>query len=123
MKVKNTEYGNTKEILMYAHDQYTGRAVMVSSAGITADADTGKKVVKAGTIVSGVEAMTPVVEDNTATAEGVLLHDVDVTYGDAPGTVVIRGVINLSKIPTAPTAEALTAPGLKGVIFATGGTV
>lgn len=123
MKVITTEYGNTREILMYAHDQFTGRAVMVSSTGITADADTGKIIVPAGTIVSGVEAMTPVVADNTATAEGVLLHDVDVTHGDAMGTVIIRGVINLTKIPEAPTTEANESLGLKGVIFATGGEV
>lgn len=35
-------------------------------------------------------------------AEGVLLNDVDVTYGPAPGAMVIHGFIDLNKIPEPP---------------------
>lgn len=42
-------------------------------------------------------------------AEGVLLCDVDVTYGSAPGSMVIRGNIDLDKIATAPCADAMAS--------------
>lgn len=35
-------------------------------------------------------------------AEGVLLNDVDVTYGPAPGAMIIHGFIDLNKIPEPP---------------------
>lgn len=106
MKVKTTNYGNSKEILKY-RDHYVGTAVMVSDTGVTANAD-GKKIVQAGTLVGGT-AMGAVKADNSATAEGVLLSDVDVTHGEAPGTMIIHGFIDVAKIPTAPVTAAKTA--------------
>ncbi|MFZ3171960.1 MAG: hypothetical protein WA118_08275 [Carboxydocellales bacterium] len=47
-------------------------------------------------------------------AEGVLLYDVDVTDGNHPGAMVIRGAINQNQIPEVPCADALAA--LKGRI-------
>ena len=53
-----------------------------------------------------------VVNKNTALlgdkAEGVLLHDVDVTQGQEVGAMVIRGEIDISKIET-PDATAIKA--------------
>lgn len=106
MKVKTTEYGNSVEIL-HSVDHYYGIAVMVSDAGVAANAD-GKKIVPAGTLVSG-RATGAVSADDSAATEGVLLTDVDVTYGEAPGTMVLHGFIKLDKIPTAPSAAALAA--------------
>lgn len=52
----------------------------------------------------------------TATeAEGVLLNDVDVTYGKASGAMVIHGFIKNGKLPAAPKAEAVAV--LKGIWF------
>lgn len=113
MKVKTTEYGNTKEILMF-RDHYVGRACMVSDTGITAD-ENGKKIVPAGTIVSGF-ATGEVKADNTATAEGVLLWDVDVTYGAAPGTMLIHAFVNVSKLPVAPSDDAKAALPMIGFL-------
>lgn len=106
MKVKTTDYGNSKEIL-HSLDHYYGIAVMVSDTGITAEAD-GKKIVPAGTLVSG-RASGAVSADNSATTEGVLLSDVDVTYGAGPGTMVIHGFIKADKMPKAPSAAAVSA--------------
>lgn len=113
MKVKTTEYGNTSEILMF-RDHYVGRACMVSDTGITADAN-GKKIVPAGTIVSGF-ASGEVSADNTAAAEGVLLWDVDVTSGAAPGTMLIHGFVNVSKLPETPDATAIAALPMIGFL-------
>lgn len=42
-------------------------------------------------------------------AEGVLLNDVDVTNGPAPGAMVIAGYLAKGKLPEAPAAEAVAA--------------
>lgn len=126
-KFVTTTYGNKKEILKFP-DHYVALGVMVDDAGITANAD-GKKIVAAGTIVGG-----GVLTDNTkkvsvkntqggaagsegsaVDAEGVLLNDVDVTYGPASGAMIVHGFIALDKLSTAPADEAITA--LKGRIL------
>jgi hypothetical protein len=119
-KFVETTYGNRKNILKFV-DHYVGLAITVSNAGVTANAE-GKKIVPAGTILGGgvitdhtklaVKATTTTGVSN---AEGVLLHDTDVTLGPAPGSLIIHGFIDRNKIPTAPTAEELTA--LKQITF------
>lgn len=115
-KFIKTQYdGPTKEVLKYA--EFEAIAVTVDDTGIVANA-AGKKIVPAGTIVGGgfiKDKALNAVKANTAGAEGVLLHDVDVTYGEAPGTAVVKGYINLANIPEAPTAEAEAA--LKQIVF------
>ncbi|WP_107839443.1 hypothetical protein [Metasolibacillus meyeri] len=109
--VKSTIYGNTKEILKYAEHQSITRTF--DDTGIVANAD-GKKIIPAGTIVGGgfiEDDSELVVAANTSDAEGVALYDVDVTHGPAVGAVVLRGFIDLNKIPTAPTTDAKTALG------------
>jgi hypothetical protein len=64
----------------------------------------GRKIAAAGTIVSKTGA--PV---NDATAYGVLYNDVDLTYGNENGPVVVHGVVELAKLPVQPAAEAKTA--------------
>lgn len=124
MKFTTTDFGNKKEIL-YFSEHFVALGVMVSDAGISANAD-GKKIVSAGTIVGGATKPVlanldePVVKKNTQgvdgdKAEGVLLNDVDVTYGPASGAMVLHGFIDLNKLPEAPCAAAVTA--LKQITF------
>lgn len=82
------EFGQGKTILKYF--DFKGAACVVSSAGVDAD-DTGKKIVKAG---------TPFPADD-ASCKGYLLHDVDVTQGDAPGTYIFEGSIDNQKLTDA----------------------
>ena len=103
MKFTRTDYGNNIEILKYGVQDYIARPIMVSASGIVADAD-GRKIVKAGSILSSAGAIV-----NDGTAEGVLLWDVDVTYGDAAGSLVMFGFIDKRKLPVQPEAEAITA--------------
>lgn len=49
------------------------------------------------------------VDGSALEAEGVLLNDVDVTYGPAPGAMVIHGFVSLDKLPEAPVPEAVAA--------------
>lgn len=108
MKVIQTEYGTSKDIL-FNLDPYTARPIMVEDDNVKADAN-GRKIVKAGSLLDA----NGVVK-NDATVRYVLLKDIDVTYGPAAGTGVYRGTIDKAKLPVAPAAEAVTA--LKGIIF------
>ena len=85
MKVKSREFVQPIEILKY--NDFKGAACMVSDSGVSADAN-GLKIVKAGTPYPA----------NDGTCKGILLHDVDVTYGEAPGTYVFEGSIDETKL-------------------------
>lgn len=85
MKVVSKKFGQPLEILKY--NDFKGAPCMVSDAGVTAD-ENGKKIVKAGTPYPA----------NDATCKGIILHDTDVTYGEAPGTYVFEGSIDNTKL-------------------------
>lgn len=63
-----------------------------------------KKVAKAGTpiVLDYANLQTPATAGTTAastgTANAVLLHDVDVTAGNANGTALIIGVVNVNRL-------------------------
>lgn len=79
------EYVNSKTILKFF--DYKGAACVVPESGVSAD-ENGNKIVKAGTPYPS----------NDASCKGFLLHDVDVTYGDAPGTYIYEGSIDMAKV-------------------------
>lgn len=115
-KFVTTHYGNRKEILKFP-DHYVNMPVTVDDTGVTANTD-GRKIVLAGTILGGgviADPMKLAVKSNDDTAEGVLFDDVDVTYGPAPGALLIHGFVDLAKLPEAPDADAVTA--LKQITF------
>lgn len=62
----------------------------------------GRKIVKAGYPLNGdlTNRATAFVKavDSTNPAVGILLHDVDVTDGDANATLLIWGFVNLSRV-------------------------
>ena len=78
-------FGQEKTILKY-FDCKGSACVVPSSMGIVTDY--GKKVVKAGTPFPS----------NNSSCLGYLLHDVDVTHGDAPGTYIFEGSIDNKKL-------------------------
>lgn len=79
------EFTQGKTILKFF--DYKGAACVIKEASVVADAN-GKKIVKAG---------TPYPSDD-ASCKGYLLHDVDVTQGDAPGTYIYEGSIDNAKL-------------------------
>ena len=79
------EFTQAKTILKYF--DYKGAACVVPESCVAADAN-GKKIVKAGTPFPA----------NDSTCKGYLLHDVDVTQGDAPGTYIFEGSIDNKKL-------------------------
>lgn len=94
------EFTQGKTILKYF--PYEAAACVVPTAKGQDDGN-GNMIVKAG---------TPFPEDDN-TCLGYLLHDVDVTQGDAPGTYVYQGSIDNKKltetgVTVTPEAKAAT---------------
>ena len=126
-KFTETEYVSRKGILKFP-DHYVAMPVMVDDAGVTPD-EHGKKIVKAGTIVGGkngsvfsslnVPVMDKVVvnvdtvtNEDTVTAagaEGVLMYDVDVTYGPKDGAMIVHGFIKIDALPYGDPAKVVVA--------------
>lgn len=115
--IKVNSYGNVDQIL-FATQYQVSVGIVVDSTGVTAGAD-GKKILKAGTPVSGdltkretafkkiAAAVAKEGETSTTTqpvAEGVLLHDVDVTSGEGNATLLLFGFVNLNRLDTATKA-------------------
>lgn len=75
------EYGSAKTILKF--NDYKGAACVVPTTMGAVDSASGKTLVKAGTPFPS----------NDASCKGLLLHDVDVTTGDAPGTFIYEGAV------------------------------
>ena len=113
MKIIQTEYGTSIDIL-FNLDPYTARPIMVSDESVTADAKTGKKIVKAGSLLD-----KDGVVKNDGTVRYVLLKDVDVTNGDAPGAGVYRGTLDEKKIEknTGVTISDAAKVALRGIFF------
>lgn len=104
IKFKRTEATTQTEILMFPDmaRRYAQLFEKDSPLAVTVD---GRKIIKAGTIIPA----------NDKTAKGLVDRDLDVTDGDQNGAVIFVGEILVSKIPAAPTPEAVLA--LKRVTF------
>ena len=113
MKVIQTEYGTSIDIL-FNLDPYSARPIMVSDTSVEADETTGKKIVKAGSLLD-----KDGVVKNDGTVRYVLLKDVDVTNGKAPGAGVYKGTLDEKKIEknTSVTISDAAKVALKGIFF------
>lgn len=107
--IKKTTYGGPVQILFNVQNQMSVGIRVDDAYSVTRD---GRKIVPAGTPLSGdlTARTTAFVKavDNTHPATGVLLHDVDVTEGDANGTLLIWGFVDLNNVDSA-TAALITA--------------
>lgn len=97
-RVTETAYSNTIDIAKYVGGIEVAVPVMVKS---------GQGILKAGTLIGGDAGnsilkgtATTVIKVNDATTEGVLLYDVDATSMAKEGTMVIKGVLDLTKVTT-----------------------
>lgn len=108
--VRKEIYGNTNQILFAVEHQVSMGVVVSKALGV---AEGTKKVVKAGTPLTGnLDARTTAFTAATAgssteasNAVGVLLHDVDVTTGDANGTLLLFGFVNTNRIDATTKAK------------------
>ena len=93
------EYGQQKTILKYF--PYEGAKCLVPQSMVTQADANGLKIVKAGTPFPS----------NDAQCLGYLLHDVDVTQGDAMGTYVYQGSIDNKKLQESNISVSTQAKG------------
>ena len=108
--VRKETYGNTNQILFAVEHQVSMGVVVSKALGV---AEGTKKVVKAGTPLTGnLDARTTAFTAATAgssteasNAVGVLLHDVDVTTGDANGTLLLFGFVNTNRVDATTKAK------------------
>lgn len=80
------DFTQSKGILKFF--PYEGAACIIKQSMVSSPDANGKKIVPAGTPYPS----------NDAECLGYLLHDVDVTQGDAPGTYVYQGTIDWEKV-------------------------
>lgn len=121
--VKSANYTTPKTILI-APEVAVAFPVIVSNAGVSAD-ENGRKIIKAGSAIGGstnvlMNRQTALAKVADATAQGLLLHDVDVTDGNGNGTILIAGYVDVNKIAkdTIPAEEVQTA--LSRIVFMKG---
>lgn len=109
--IRHEVYNDVTQILLDPALKYTMGIVVSDDAG-TEDGTTKKKIVKAGTPLTGnLDARTtPFTKANSDGSDvvGVLLHDVDVTTGDANGEIVIFGFVNMNRIDSTVQSELNT---------------
>lgn len=98
--VKSKDYSNEKQILIAPELAFT-IGCLVGNTGVDADAN-GRKIIKAGTPVGGTTSVLTnrqtVLTKGASNAQGVVLHDVDVTDGDGRATLVLAGYVDLYKL-------------------------
>lgn len=112
--VAKATYAATKQILANVENQVSVGCIVPQTLGVTVGT---KKIAKAGTPIK-VDLMnlqTPAVKaDGTVALNAVLLHDVDVTAGNANGTALIFGFVNVNRVDTDVAAAITTAAAATG---------
>lgn len=95
------------------HQMSVGVMVDSTMASVTKN---GRKIVKAGTPLTGDLAAreTPFKAASEGNAVGVLLHDVDITEGNANGSLLIWGFVNLNRLES--DTQALVTTGVKSAL-------
>lgn len=107
-KVRKTTYGNPKQILANVEMQASIGCVVDASVGVDVD---GRKIAKAGSpLYVQYGSTNPALLANASRGTtGYLLHDVDVTDGNANGTLLIFGFIDWTKLDEDVQAAIKTA--------------
>lgn len=113
--ITKTTYAATKQILANVEMQSSVGCIVPQTLGVTVGT---KKIAKAGTPIK-VDLMnlqTPAVKaDGTVALNAVLLHDVDVTSGNANGTALIFGFVNVNRVDADVASAITTAIAANGV--------
>lgn len=105
--ISNSTYGAPKQILANVDLQSSVGCIVAQAVGTNVGA---KKIAKAGTPIK--IDMGNLQTPATAETEGnnaVLLHDVDVTDGNANGTALVLGFVNVNRLES--DVQAKVTPG------------
>lgn len=112
--VTNTTYTNPNQILANVDLQCSVGCIVPQALGVAVGT---KKIAKAGTPIKvdlSNRATAAAKADDTTAFNAVLLHDVDVTAGNANGTALIFGFVNLSRLESDVQTAVTTALGATG---------
>jgi hypothetical protein len=106
--ISKTTLTATKQILANVELQSSVGCIVPQTLGVTVG---NKKIVKAGTPIKvdlmNLQAAAVKADGTTAAMNAVVLHDVDVTDGDANGTALIFGFVNVNRVDS-DVADAIT---------------
>ena len=105
--ISKSTYVSTKQILANVELQSSVGCVVPQLLGVEVGT---KKIAKAGTPIKvNLMNRNVVVEkaDGTKAMNAVLLHDVDVTAGNANGTALVFGFVNVNRVDS-DVAQAIT---------------
>ena len=112
--ITKTTLAAPKQILANVDLQASVGCIVPTTLGVTVGA---RKVAKAGTPIK-IDLMNlqtaAVKADGTTAMNAVLLHDVDATTGDANGTALIFGFVNVNRVDSDIAAAITTAAGAAG---------
>lgn len=112
--ISKSTYVSTKQILANVELQSSVGCIVPQALGVVVGA---KKIAKAGTPIK-VDLMnrnTVVAKaDGTTPMNAVLLHDVDVTAGNANGTALVFGFVNVNRVDSDVASAITTALGATG---------
>lgn len=117
--VRKETFSSQNQILANVELQASVGCIVSQAIVASADAN-GKKIAKAGTpiVVDFSNLQTPVIApvSGSTTANAVLLHDVDVTAGNANGTALYFGVVNINRLDTATQTKVTAGVNTIGAI-------
>lgn len=109
--VQRTTYGASRQILANVALQSAVGCIVPASLGVAVGA---RKLAKAGTPIRidlmNLQSVATAADGDTA-MNAVLLHDVDVTTGNANGTALVFGFVNVNRVETDVAAKITTALG------------
>lgn len=112
--VAKATYAASKQILANVDLQSSVGCIVPQSLGVTVGT---KKIAKAGTPIK-IDLMNlqtvAVKADGTTALNAVLLHDVDVTDGNANGTALIFGFVNVNRVDSDVATAITTAIAADG---------
>ena len=113
--ITKTTYGATKQILANVDLHSAVGCIVTQSIGVTVGT---RKIAKAGTPIKidflNLQTLAIAADGTTVPFNAVLLHDVDVTFGNKNGTALIFGFVNVNRV------EADVATAITTAIAATG---
>lgn len=107
--ISKSTYSNTRQILANVELQSSVGCIVPQALGVVVGT---KKIAKAGTpinvdLMNRQNAVTKA--DGTTAMNAVLLHDVDVTTGNANGTALVFGFVNVNRVDADVAALITTA--------------
>lgn len=98
-QIKKQDYAQDGKSILVADSLAFSLGAVIGNTSVTAGAD-GRKIIKAGTPLTGdiLKRNTAFTVGTSANAVALLLHDVDVTDGNANGTILISGYVDYDKL-------------------------